>query len=442
MSQSWSFETRQIHAGQEPDPATGARALPIYQTTSYAFHDTEHAADLFALKEFGNIYTRIMNPTTTWSRSGSPSLEGGVGALLAASRPGGRDARDPQPRRGRRPHRRQPAASTAAPTTCSTTRCPSSASRSPSSTTPTTPSRGGRRSGRTPRRSSPRRSPTRSSDVLDIEAVAGVAHEVGRAADRRQHRRHAVPDPPARVGRRHRRALGDQVPRRPRHRDRRRDRRRRPLRLRRRPGAVPAASTPRTRATTAWSTPATSASAAPLGRQPGLHPQGPGAAAARPRPGDLAVQRLPDRPGPRDAVAADRAARRQRAAGGRVARGARRGASASPTRACRASPWYDLAAEVRAARAPARCSPSRSRAASRPASGSSSARAAQPRGEHRRRALAGHPPGVDHALPADAERAGSAPASRRAWSGWPSASRTSTTSWPTWRPGFRAAKEA
>ena len=57
------FETRQIHAGQQPDPTTGARALPIYQTTSYVFNSTEHAANLFALKELGNIYTRIMNPT-------------------------------------------------------------------------------------------------------------------------------------------------------------------------------------------------------------------------------------------------------------------------------------------------------------------------------------------------------------------------------------------
>ena len=60
---NWSFETRQIHAGQAPDAATGARALPIYQTTSYVFKDSEQAANLFALKEFGNIYTRIMNPT-------------------------------------------------------------------------------------------------------------------------------------------------------------------------------------------------------------------------------------------------------------------------------------------------------------------------------------------------------------------------------------------
>ncbi|MBC9957250.1 bifunctional o-acetylhomoserine/o-acetylserine sulfhydrylase [Yimella sp. cx-51] len=81
----WSFETRQIHAGQSADEATGARALPIYQTTSYVFRDTEHAANLFALSEFGNIYTRLMNPTTDAVEQRIASLEGGVGALLVAS---------------------------------------------------------------------------------------------------------------------------------------------------------------------------------------------------------------------------------------------------------------------------------------------------------------------------------------------------------------------
>ena len=63
MSDTWSFETKQIHAGQQVDPTTGARALPIYSTTSYGFRDTDHAAALFGLAESGNIYTRIMNPT-------------------------------------------------------------------------------------------------------------------------------------------------------------------------------------------------------------------------------------------------------------------------------------------------------------------------------------------------------------------------------------------
>jgi O-acetylhomoserine (thiol)-lyase len=79
------FETRQIHAGSAPDPATGARATPIYQTTSYVFRDTEHAAALFALGEPGNIYTRIMNPTQQVLEERVASLEGGVGALAVAS---------------------------------------------------------------------------------------------------------------------------------------------------------------------------------------------------------------------------------------------------------------------------------------------------------------------------------------------------------------------
>ncbi len=79
------FETLALHAGQQPDPATGARAVPIYQTTSYQFKDTDHAARLFGLQEFGNIYTRIMNPTTDVLEQRIAALEGGVGALALAS---------------------------------------------------------------------------------------------------------------------------------------------------------------------------------------------------------------------------------------------------------------------------------------------------------------------------------------------------------------------
>lgn len=82
---TWSFETTQIHAGQAPDPTTGSRALPIHQTTSYVFKDTEHAANLFGLKELGNIYTRIMNPTQDAVEQKIAALEGGIGALLTAS---------------------------------------------------------------------------------------------------------------------------------------------------------------------------------------------------------------------------------------------------------------------------------------------------------------------------------------------------------------------
>ncbi len=92
MSDNWGFETRQIHAGQVPDSATGARAVPIYQTTSYVFRDTEHAAKLFGLAEVGNIYTRIMNPTQGVLEARLQSLEGGIttalgipGALAMAS---------------------------------------------------------------------------------------------------------------------------------------------------------------------------------------------------------------------------------------------------------------------------------------------------------------------------------------------------------------------
>src|SRR6478609_3357023 len=82
---TWSFETKQIHAGQSPDAATNARALPIYQTTSYTFNSTDHAAALFSLAEPGNIYTRIMNPTTEVVEQRVAALEGGVAALLLSS---------------------------------------------------------------------------------------------------------------------------------------------------------------------------------------------------------------------------------------------------------------------------------------------------------------------------------------------------------------------
>ena len=85
MSNDWAFETRQIHAGQTPDPTTGARALPIYQTTSFVFESAEQAAARFALAELGPIYTRITNPTQEAVETRIASLEGGVGALLVAS---------------------------------------------------------------------------------------------------------------------------------------------------------------------------------------------------------------------------------------------------------------------------------------------------------------------------------------------------------------------
>ena len=92
MTTNWGFETKQIHAGQDPDPTTGSRAVPIYQTTSYVFRDTNHASDLFSLSEVGNIYTRIMNPTQMVLEARLQALEGGTdtaigipGALAVAS---------------------------------------------------------------------------------------------------------------------------------------------------------------------------------------------------------------------------------------------------------------------------------------------------------------------------------------------------------------------
>ena len=79
------FETLQLHAGQNPDPVTNSRAVPIYQTSSYVFNNAEHGANLFGLKEFGNIYTRLMNPTTDVFEKRVAALEGGIAALATAS---------------------------------------------------------------------------------------------------------------------------------------------------------------------------------------------------------------------------------------------------------------------------------------------------------------------------------------------------------------------
>src|SRR3954467_10095484 len=81
----WGFETRQVHSGGEPDAATGARATPIYQTSSFVFRDTEHAAALFSLQELGMIYTRIMNPTQDAFEQRVTALEGGGGAHATSS---------------------------------------------------------------------------------------------------------------------------------------------------------------------------------------------------------------------------------------------------------------------------------------------------------------------------------------------------------------------
>ena len=174
----FGFDTLAVHAGQRPDPVTGARAMPIYQTTSYVFEDTDHAAELFALQRFGNIYTRIMNPTTAAFEERVAALEAGcrrAGHRLGTGRAVHR-AGDPARARATRSSRRAP--STAAPTPSSTSRCGAGASTSSSSIRPIPENF---RRAITPQTrvlygetiGNPR------IDVLDIAAVAEIAHEAG-----------------------------------------------------------------------------------------------------------------------------------------------------------------------------------------------------------------------------------------------------------------------
>ena len=214
-------------------PAPGPCRSTRPRATSSATR--QHAANLFALAEIGNIYTRIMNPTQAVVEARIAALEGAaIGAPgHRRQRPGRRDARHPQPGRGRRPPR-----------------VVGVALRRHLQPPPLHAAQAGhrgllRRRPRRPRRSGapPIRPNTKAffgetlgnpkNDVLDIEGVAGVAHERGHPAHRRQHGRRRRSSPAARVGRRHRRALGHEVHRRPRHLHRRRDRRRRHVRLRR-----------------------------------------------------------------------------------------------------------------------------------------------------------------------------------------------------------------
>ena len=253
MSESWSFETKQVHAGATSDPTTGARATPIYQTTSYMFRDTQHAAALFGLAELGNIYTRIMNPTQDVLEQRVAALEGGLAALAFASGQAATtlailniaEAGDhfvstaslyggtynlfhyTLPKLG---------------IEVSFVEDPDDADEWRAAIRPNTKLLFAETLG------NPR------GNVLDVAEGRRRRARGGRAADRRQHRADAVPAAADRARRRHRRALGDQVPRRPRHRDRRHHRR---LRQRSTGASTPTASRaspPPTRATTASTT--------------------------------------------------------------------------------------------------------------------------------------------------------------------------------------------
>ena len=233
MSDGWSFETRQIHAGQTPDPATGARAAA--DLPDDVLRLPRHRARREPVRAQGARQHLHADHEPDPGRRRAAHRRASRAASAPCSSPAGRPPRRSRSSTSpRRATTSSPArASTAARTTCSTTRCPSSGIEVSLRRRPGRPRvRGAPRSARTPRRSSPRRSRNPQAGRPRHRGRRRRRARGRRPADRRQHRADAVPDAPARVGRRHRRPLGDQVPRRPRHGDRRRDRRRRHVRLR------------------------------------------------------------------------------------------------------------------------------------------------------------------------------------------------------------------
>ena len=304
------FETQALHAGQPIESDTLSRAVPVYRTTSYVFKSTEHAANLFALKELGNIYTRLMNPTHDVLEKRIAALEGGAAGLALSPRARRRSStRSSTSRRpGTRSSRRT--TSTAAPTRCSTTSCRSSGSPCDSSTraqpenfekaiTPRTRAVFAETIGNP------------ALDVLDLEAVADVAHRhrLPLIVDCDLH--DALPAPPDRARRGHRGPLADQVDRRPRHGHRRAQSSTRAGST----GPTPSSALQRARA----ELPRPALRARPRTDEPaGLHPAHAARAAAQPRRLHLARQRLDVPPGHRDAAAAHGASLRRTPCGGQA----------------------------------------------------------------------------------------------------------------------------
>ena len=305
---TYGFATLAVHAGAEPDPTTGARAVPIYQTTSYVFDDVDHAAALFNLQKFGNIYTRLTNPTVSVLESRIAALEGGTAGCCTASghaaqfltflnllRPGNNVVSSSKLYGG-----------------------------SITQMTHTFPQFGWEArfvDPREPRNFAERiDAQTRAlfvesvsnpdGIVADIEAIAAIAHTHGAAAGGRQHPAHPLPLPAAAMGGRHRRPLHDQISGRPGQLGRRRHRRGRPVRLGQR--QVPAAG----RADRGLSRPALLRDL----RQLRVRPPQQGDRPARHGPRPLALQRLPDPAGHRDPAPAHGPPRRQRRPGRRLAR--------------------------------------------------------------------------------------------------------------------------
>ena len=287
------FATLAVHAGAQPDPTTGARATPIYQTTSYVFESVDHAASLFGLQTFGNIYTRIGNPTNAVLEERVAALEGGTAGLAVGVRPRGAGFGVPlSAAAGRRVRRVEEALwrlDQPVQSRVQEFRLERGV--------------GGSRRHLLVRT---RHQPEDQGDLHRVDRQSRRRHHRHggggadraprrRALHRRQHAGHAVSVQAVRARRRHRRAFADQISRRPRQFDRRHDRRRRHLQL-----VARAALSDAVRAAAGISR----HRAARDVRQFRLRHRLPRAGAARYRPGAVAVQRLPHPHRHRDAAAA------------------------------------------------------------------------------------------------------------------------------------------
>ena len=221
-------ETRALHSGQKPDPSTHARAVPIYATTSYVFDDAAHAARLFGLQEFGNIYTRIMNPTTDVFEQRVAALEGGVAALGVAS---GQAAETLSILNLARAGDNIVSSSSLYGGTYNLfTHTLPKIGITTTYVDGNDPSAFGRAINEKTKAVFLELIGNPRLDVHDLASIADVAHARGVPGHRRQHLR-SPPRPADQARRGHRHPLGDEVDRRPRHRDRRRRRRRRHVRL-------------------------------------------------------------------------------------------------------------------------------------------------------------------------------------------------------------------
>ena len=234
------FDTLALHAGAAPDPATGARAVPIHLTTSFVFESSEHAASLFNMERSGHVYSRISNPTNAVLEERVAALEGGSGAIATASGPGGAAPGDRDHRRRRLAHRRleralrrlaQPAPLHAVALRHRDDLRRARRHRRLAGGDPARDQAAVRRDARQPRPRRPRHPDRRRARPRPSPAAAGRLdlHDALADAAVRARRRPALP-------------LGDQVPLRPRHRHRRRPGRQRQLRLGRAPPRRPAAS--------------------------------------------------------------------------------------------------------------------------------------------------------------------------------------------------------